>query len=213
MPGTEVDEEFVVDPDDLKMPESPEHRRVTDLIAAVAEQLLPDVAVYRDMNWYPLDGGNAVGPDVMTLPIGALTPSAKSYQQPTNGPLPGVVVEVVSASDSFTGFLAKTNRYHRLGLAAYIVTIDPDVHGVMRLAGGGGGGYQEWTGRPVPELADLRIDVLDGTVVVSLPDGRTFHSAGQMLGEADARAERAERRAAALEAQLRALGVDPAAST
>ena len=60
------DDEFVADPDDLKMPESPDHRRVIDAIGIIASTLLePTLTVYRDMNWYPPGGGNAVAPDLM----------------------------------------------------------------------------------------------------------------------------------------------------
>jgi hypothetical protein len=100
VPAVDHDDEFIVDPDDLKLPESPEHRNVTDLIAAVAEQLLPDLSVYRDMTWYPLDGKNAIAPDVMTLPAGTVQRGMKSYRQLSSGVLPGVAVEIASASDS-----------------------------------------------------------------------------------------------------------------
>ena len=132
MPAVRVDDESCFDQDDLKMPESPEHRRVTELIAILAEQLLPALTVCRDMNCYPLDGGSAIAPDVMTLPAGTIGRSDKSYRQADGGPSPGVAIEVASESDSFPGLNAKRYRYSRLGVPAYIVTVDLGALDVIR---------------------------------------------------------------------------------
>lgn len=79
MPAVEFDDEPFVDPDELKMPESPQHRGATDLVALLAADLLGEGhAVYREMNWYPDDGGSAVAPDIMVLPAGTLPAGAKS---------------------------------------------------------------------------------------------------------------------------------------
>lgn len=214
MRAVDHDDESFVDPDDIKMPESPEHRRVTDLIAAVAERLLPHLAIYRDMNWYPRDGGNAVAPDVMTLPAGSLPTLAKSYQQSVDGPVPGVVVEVLSESDTFDNFHAKTSRYRRLGVVVYVVMVHPESVDVLRMQDTD---YNRWIDRPIPELGDLRLDIDDGTIIVVTPDGTRLHRAGDLVtvteqraDDAERRASDAERRAAVLEAQLRALGIDPA---
>jgi Uma2 family endonuclease len=198
VPAVDHDDEFIVDPDDLKMPESPEHRRVTDLIAAVAERLLPDTAIYRDMNWYPLDGRTAIAPDVMTLPIGIVQRGMKSYRQPSNGVSPGVAVEIASASDSVSAFTAKTHRYRRLGVPLYVVTVDIDALDVVVHRDG----PERWIGRPIPELGGLRIDVNDDSIVVVMPDGLVLHTAGDLVRHADRRVEE-------LEAQLRSLGIEP----
>jgi Uma2 family endonuclease len=207
MQAVDRDDESFIDPDDIKMPESPEHRRVTDLIAAATERLLPSIAVYRDMNWYPRDAGHAVAPDVMTLPEGTLPSRAKSYQQPADGPVPGVVVEVLSESDTFENFHAKTGRYRRLGVVVYAVFVQPESVDVLRLSDTG---YTRWIDRPVSELGDLRIDIYEGSIVVVMPDGARLHKAGDLVTITEMRAVRAEQRAAALEAQLRSLGIDPA---
>ena len=207
------DDEFIVDPDDLKMPESPEHRRVTDVIAAAAELLLPEVSIYRDMNWYPLDGGTAIAPDVMTLPAGTLQRRMKSYRQLPHGPQPGVAIEIASGSDSVTVFTAKTHRYRRLGITLYVVTVDANALDVIVHIDG----PQRWIGRPIPELGGLRIDAVDEAIVVVMPDGSVLHSATdlaqhaeQRAQHAEQRAQNAEQRAVVLEAQLRALGIQPA---
>lgn len=220
MQAITLDDEYYFDPDDLKMPESPQHRRVTNLIAATAQRLLPELAVYSDMNWYPLDGGNAVAPDVMTLRKATLTDDDKSYRQTADGPLPGVAVEVASGSDMFTEFYAKTSRYRRLGLTVYVVLVQPDKRDVLRCDETGD--YRRWAGVPIPELGGLSIDVQNNTVVVVMPSGDVLWSVDEFLdlesqrAEAandranlsDQRADAAERRAASLEAKLQALGVD-----
>lgn len=69
MPTADLYGESFVDPDELKMPESPEHRNAAALIEQRARNLLSDDhEVYGDMNWYPLDGGQPMAPDVMVLP-------------------------------------------------------------------------------------------------------------------------------------------------
>jgi hypothetical protein len=215
MPAVDVDDEPFVDPDELKVPESPEHRRVAELIAVAAELQMVDSSVYRDMNWYPLDGGTALAPDVMTLPAGTLAVGAKSYRQLPAGPLPGVVVEVPSKSDGITAFLAKTSRCQRLGVVVYMVTVDDGFVGVVRMAGVGTD-YVHWTGRPIPELGNICIDVEDGEIVIRSATNQVFRRAADMVSDANERAADANqrasdatKRAAALEAQLRGLGIEP----
>jgi Putative restriction endonuclease len=215
MPAVDVDDEPFIDPDELKVPESPEHRRVAELIAVAAELQMTDTAVYRDMNWYPLDGGNAIAPDVMTLPDGTLPVGAKSYRQPDGGPLPGVVIEVPSNSDAVNSFLAKTSRCQRLGVVVYMVTVEDGFVGVVRMAGVGTD-YLHWTGRPIPELGNICVDVSDGEIVIRSATNQVFRRAVDMIADAnqratdaDQRATEATNRAEALEAQLRALGAEP----
>jgi hypothetical protein len=189
------------DPDDLKMPESPEHRRVIDAIGIVASRLLgSDVVVYRDMNWYPTDGGNAVAPDLMVLPTNAFV--ERSYKQPADGPVPLVVVEVPSASDGYTDFLQKAARYQRLGVCCYSVITGSGVCSVLRSMPGEGTASTVWTGEPIAELGGLRIDVSDDRIVVVTPTGDVLVHDSDLV-------EAAERRVAELEARLRAAGVEP----
>jgi Putative restriction endonuclease len=195
------DDDRCFDPDDLKMPESPEHRRVIDAIGIVASRLLgPDVVVYRDMNWYPTDGGNAVAPDLMVLPANAFV--ERSYKQPADGPVPLVVVEVPSASDGYTDFLQKAARYQRLGVCCYSVITGSGVCSVLRSTPGEGTASTVWTGEPIAELGNLRIAVSDDRIVVVTPSGDVLVHDSDLV-------EASERRVSELEARLRAAGIAP----
>jgi hypothetical protein len=96
---------------------------------------------------------------------------------------------------------AKTHRYRRLGVPLYVVTVDEDALDVVAHRDG----PERWIGRPIPELGGLRIDANDESIVVVMPDGRVLHSAGDLVRHADRRVE-------VLEAQLRALGIEPTRS-
>ncbi len=219
------DENF--DPDTLKMPENPKHRRMIDTIAVVARHYVSTgTTVYCDMNWYPPDGGHAMAPDIMTLQAGVLDAKANSYRQhKSEMPFPGVVVEVPSASDSFDGLRAKSARYSGLGVDVYVVSIDSLLEVALRLAPGSSD-FVPWTGKPISPLGGLSIDVLDGEPVVRAPDGRIITPESDVFGmviaaeqraaeaqavaaEAQAGAAQAEARAAEFEAKLLSLGVDP----
>ena len=192
MPLTVVpgeDERF--DPDDLKMPESPDHRQVVDAIGlAAAAQLGPSYQLFRDMNWYPPDGGNAMAPDIMVLPAGAFVPPPgadpddrlKSYRQDkTGGPPPIVVAEVPSESDGYVHLRAKASRCCALGAVVYIVLFDPprlierftpdDPH------------PRDWNDQPIPELGDIRLAFVDDRLTVITPDGLRFSSDSDLVEE------------------------------
>ena len=225
------DEDEIFDPDTLKMPESYEHRTACDVIGLAAVELLsPDQDVFRDMNWYPLDEGNAIAPDVFVLPAGALAASGdsadelpKSYRQDQAGPGPSplVAIEVPSAHDIFVKLLAKIRRYQQLGVVVYLVATDDNT--VLR--------YQpsavspdSWADKPIEELGGLVITYVDGELTVVMPDGtrgRTDHELmldrerrAADVAAADAQAAAAEAQAAAdaeiaaLRQQLRDHGID-----
>jgi hypothetical protein len=213
-----------LDPDTLKVPENPEHRRIVDAIGIVAARALrPHTSVYRDMNWYPPDNGTAVAPDIMTLPAGALPDVAKSYRQTSNElPVPTVMVEVASATDSFDGIRAKSVRCGALGVDVFIISTDPLVGGAMRLAPGSTE-FVNWTGKRIDQLGGLSVEMTEGHVAVRTPEGMLVSTdtellnilaEGQAAAEARAavaQAEAAEARSRALELEgkLRALGIEP----
>jgi hypothetical protein len=208
------DDEFVPDPDELKVPESPELRRVIDAIGVVASLLLePSFTVYRDMNWYPPDGGNAVAPDLMVLAADA--PVVRSYKGVTGDPSPTIVVEVPSRSDGVSDFSKKSARYRALGVDFLAVLTDPGTCSVLRFAPGTTD-VEDWTGRPISELGGLKIDVINDRIVVITPEGTVIthdadigRAAQEQAAVAQEQAAVALRRVAELEAALRAAGIDP----
>ncbi len=197
------DEAPLADPDTVKMPESSAHRRVVDLIGLAAATLVgPDHRIFRDMNWYPADGGGPIAPDVMVLAAGAIEAEPKSYRQDRgDGPPPIAVVEVPSDSDSFASLLAKAQRYQSLDTVTYLVVIDTPTPTVLRLAPGDGE-PRNWVDRPMPELGGVRLVVDGGQLGLITPTGvRAGSDADLVVGEAAVRAA-AEQRIAELERQL-----------
>lgn len=198
-----VDDDFFIDPDTVKVAEGPAHRRATDLVATLAQHLLGSGSVvYRDMNWYPTDGGNAVAPDAMVLPAGTLPDGAKSHKQASRGgPAPSVVVEVPSDTDSYASFRAKLRRYQRLGVPCYVVDIEGPECSISRL-GPNDREPQPWDGEPMAELGGLVLVSTGASVLARLDDGTLIASHEELLGQLTARI-------AELEAQLRG-GATPA---
>jgi Putative restriction endonuclease len=216
-----LDVEDDADPDTLKVPENPDHRRMVDAIGIVAaRQLRPNTVVYRDMNWYPSDGGHAMAPDLMTLPVGVLERGAKSYQQRlAHLPSPGVVIEVPSNTDTFDGLRAKAARCNALGVDVYVISTDPTVGAALRFAPGDGE-FIIWTGKPIVPLGGLSIEVVGSDVMVRTAEGLLIAADIDLLTLVETErdeelqtafldAEKAHARAAELEAQLRALGAEP----
>ena len=199
---TDVDESPLADPDLLKMPESGPHSETVDLLVLTVRHLLgEEVWVFRDLNWYPVDGGNAMAPDVMVLPRSAVESPPKSYRQDQlDGPYPLAVIEVASDTDTFAGLWAKCRRYQRLGTTAYVVVLD-DEPNVFRL-GPDDPELVSWIGRPVDELGEFSIDFPSKQPMVTLPDGTSATSNADFLASA-------ERRIRELTSQLEALGVEP----
>lgn len=218
MPALQFDEDQpVLDPDTLKVPESAAHRQAIDLVGlAVTHTLGSQVQVFRDMNWYPTDGGGPVAPDLMVLPAGAIEPSPTSYRQDqTGGPPPLAVVEVPSASDTYVSFRTKALRLHQLGAVVYLVIVQSPGRAVLRL-GPGDREPQPWAGQPMEELGGIRLSFEVGDLVLETPGGLRGTSDADLLDqvrrralEAEGRAEAAEERLAALVRQMEAAGITP----
>ena len=197
------DEAPLADPDTLKMPESSAHRRVIDLIGLAATTLVAaDHRIFRDMNWYPGDGGGPIAPDVMVLASDAVDDEPKSYRQDQRGgPPPAAVVEVPSDSDSFASLLAKAQRYQSLDTVTYLVVVDTPTPVVLRLAPGDGEPHN-WVDQPMPEFGGIRLVIDGGRLELITPGGvRAASDADLVRGEAAARAA-AEQRIAELERRL-----------
>lgn len=233
MPALQFDDDHpILDPDSLKMPESAAHRGAIDLVGLAVTHLLgSQVQVFRDMNWYPTDGGGPLAPDLMVLPAGTTEPSPTSYRQDQDGgPHPLAVVEVPSASDSYVSFRAKASRLHQLGAVVYLVIVQSPGQAVLRL-GPGDREPQPWSGRPMEELGGIRLAFEAGDLVLTTPTGlrgrsdadllasieRRAEAAESLVVEVQGRAEAAEEQLAALLRQMEAHGItpeiDPPAST
>ncbi len=211
MPALQFDDDQpVLDPDTLKVAETAAHRRTIDLLGLAATHILgSQVQVFRDMNWYPTDGGGPVAPDLMVLPAGTTEPSPTSYRQDqTGGPPPLAVVEVPSASDSFVSFRAKALRLHRLGAVVYLVVVQSPGQAVLRL-GPGDREPQPWAGQPVEELGGVRLSFEAGDLVLETPNGLRGTSDAELVAQIERRAEAAEDRLAALVRQMEAAGITP----
>ncbi len=221
MPAVDLDDELPSYPDELKMPENPLHRRVAETVAhAVHHEAGGRLDCFRDMNWYPPDGGNAIAPDVMVLPPAVVVPPAKSYRQPPDGPTPAAVVEIPSETDSFASFRRKVQRLQALGPVVYIIVADPGTAAVLRLAPGEAE-PSSWNGLPMPELGGITVTVDPGAAGVTFhtTDGLSFSSSEQLqdlfaagaarAAELEARTAELEARTAELEEKLRAMGLDP----
>lgn len=183
MANVEYDDQPFVDPDELKVPQSPLHRRSADLVVAVADALVgPEWAVYGDMNWYPPDGGPPMAPDAMVLPAGALPAGAKSYRQDRlDGPPPRVIVEIPSLSDTYGGMWSKVARAKRLGVVLYVVDVESDEFQVMRHSPGSDV-PASWLDQPVEELGGIVFGRTGrGDMNVVLPDGLVLASTGESV--------------------------------
>ncbi len=212
-----ADDDELFDPDVLKMPESPVHRTACDVIGLAAVDLLgPDHEIFRDMNWYPTDGGNAIAPDVFVLPAGALSSAVgpgdrhpKSYRQDqTGGPNPLVSIEVPSFRDTYVGLMAKIRRCQRLGVVVYLVSAEGDLL-VLRFDPSTEA-PEPWTRRPIPELGGLAIEFDDGVMTVVMPDGTRAATDHELLTARSQAAAEAEAEVEALRQKLRDHGIDPA---
>lgn len=175
----------------------------------------PDVFVAADLFWYPVYGDPtyAQAPDVMVV-VGRPKGDRPSYKQWEEGNVaPQVVFEILSPSNTAEEREKKFNFYQRHGVEEFY-EYDPYNN---RL--------QVWL-RKRKKL--VPVETVDGFVsprlgirfavpgtepmTVFRPDGRPFRSYLEILAEAEAQQQRAEnerKRAEALAARLRQLGVDP----
>jgi Uma2 family endonuclease len=181
----------------------------------------PDVFVAADLFWYPVHGDptTVTAPDVMVV-IGRPKGDRGSYKRWEEGNVaPQVVFEVLSPSNTTQDRDDKLEHYRRYGVSEYY-EYDPYGH-VLRV----------WTRHrkqlvPVADVngfvsphLGLRFEVSGAEPMkVFDPNGKPFRSYLELLADAEAqqqaeakrrRAEESERRAEALAAKLRELGVDP----
>ena len=208
------DTEYCIDPDQVTVPESIDHREFTETLAHFAALALgPGWRVCRNLAWYPTPTDTALAPDLMVLPEAYLPDRTTSYRQAiVAGPTPSIVVEIVSEGNDLAGGLAKLRRFRNLHVP--VILIDLERPYVDRF---------DASGLPTPcidahiaELGGIKIvEDADGLLVEGL-DGRRARRIDQAAAglaarvEAEAaRADAATAEAERLAAMLRALGHDP----
>jgi len=209
MSDASVFDEDGLSPDEVMVPEGRSHRRVAELChVAVTHALGSAWQVDANLNWYPLDGGGPVAPDVMVLPAGAGPPDARSYQQGPADPSPSAVIVVPSASDDVLTFRAKLRRLLSLGAVVYVAYAD--LAEVERFTPADENA-RRWLGQPCDELGGIVFQVVDGMLGIWLGPDLVATSAPDLVGQLRSRADEAAARAERLAAQLRASGLDPEA--
>jgi Uma2 family endonuclease len=167
----------------------------------------PEVFVAGDLLWYPVRGNNQrrIAPDAMVV-IGRPKGHRSSYLQwlEDNVP-PQVVFEVLSPSNGDREMLQKLDFYDHFGVEEYY-EYDPDrniIEGWVR-ENGSLQPIEEMNGWVSPRLG-IRFVTTEHTLEIYRPDGRKF----ELFRENVKRAAAAERKADALAAKLRAMGIDP----
>ena len=180
----------------------------------------PDVFVAGDLLWYPVEGNNRLcqAPDVMVAferPKG----DRGSYKQwEEDNIAPQVVFEILSPGNTLTEMAKKLRFYEKYQVEEYYL-YDPDK---VDLTGWRRDQnlevIEEINGWVSPRLG-IKFQILSNTLEIYRPDGSKFLSfveLGQQAAqearradEAIARLEQEKQRSQALEARLRAQGIDP----
>jgi Uma2 family endonuclease len=176
----------------------------------------PNVFVAGDLLWYPEEGKPKIriGPDVLVA-FGRPKGDRGSYKQwEEENIAPQVVFEILSQGNRHSDMIRKFRFYERYGVEEYYL-YDPesgDLAGWRR----GDGGLEE-----IPNMVGytshrlgVRFEPGEGPDNLKIigPDGLPFATYVELAQERDALRQRAEaerQRAERLEAQLRALGVEP----
>lgn len=181
-----------------------------------------DIFVAGDLLWYPVQGHPKirVAPDVL-IAFGRPKGERGSYKQWEEGGIaPEFVIEVLSPGNRPAEMGAKAAMYLRYGVKEYVI-YDPD-HGALDVLVRDEAG--DW--RAVEDANGWRSELtgvtfqLDGLALIAIrPDGKRFESYGELADRAEASEQRAAEearqkeealaRAAALEAKLRAAGIEP----
>lgn len=171
----------------------------------------PRVFVGGDLMWYPLETDHALrtAPDVMVV-FGRPKGERGAYRQWAEGGVaPQVVFEVLSPERRFGDLMRKFQFYERFGVEEYYV-YDPD-HSELTGWVREGDRLEELLhcdGWVSPRLG-IRFDLSTGELRVFRPDGQPFDTYVELVQQSEQQRQQAERWAA----QLRGLGVEPAAGT
>lgn len=178
--------------------------------------LLTNDFVAADLLWYPVEGH----PEVRTAPDGLVAlgrpPGRRgSYKQwEEGGVAPQVVFEIWSPANSVQDMLGKMRFYDRYGVEEFYA-YDPERNhfNAWHRQGTALEPVSAVGGLTSPRL-NIQFEPREDTLVVHFPDGTPFTTQAEdklQARDASRRAEEQALRAEALAAQLRALGIEPAA--
>lgn len=187
----------------------------------------PDVFVAGDLLWYPVEGNNRLcqAPDVMVA-FGRPKGDRGSYKQwEENNIAPQVVFEILSPGNTLTEMAKKLRFYEKYQVEEYYL-YDPDK---VDLTGWSRDQnlevIDEINGWVSPRLG-IRFEIQPDTLEIYRPDGNQFLSFVELGQRAEREAQRANQEAQradeaiaqlnqekqryqALEARLKAQGIDP----
>lgn len=183
----------------------------------------PNVFVAGDLLWYPVEGQVKIriAPDTMVV-FGRPKGYRGSYKQwVEDGIPPQVVFEVLSPGNTSSEMELKLAFYERYGVEEYYI-YDPDDGGLWGYLRSGKAlkSVPRMAGHVSPRLG-VRFEPGRGSDNLTIlgPDGEPFRTYTEVIDQRDAARRRAdeaenrlsaaERRAEALAAKLRELGIDP----
>lgn len=220
------DKSNIIYPDDNGEPMS-DNTEQFRLIVWIKENLellfanVGNVFVAGNLLWYPVEGNNKISqaPDAMVV-LGRPKGYRGSYQQwLEENIVPQVVFEIWSRGNRFTSIIQKFKFYDRHGVEEYYLydsqtldlsgwqRVDEQLEAIEQMDG--------WTS---PRLG-VRFGLSESGLEMFGPCGEPFVSfveLAQLRQQAEMRAQQAESlleqersRSQALEAQLRAMGIDP----
>jgi Uma2 family endonuclease len=169
----------------------------------------PNVFVAGDLLWHPEDGQPKIRqtPDVMVV-LGRSKRERGSYKQwEEDGIAPQVVFEILSPGNRFDELLRKFRFYEKYGVEEYYL-YNPDNGDLLGWRRGDGELEQitEMNGH-VSQRLGIRFEPGEGPNNLRIigPDGQLFRTHQQLMEQAEAERQRAER----LAAKLRELGIEP----
>jgi Uma2 family endonuclease len=188
----------------------------------------PDVFVAGDLLWYPVEGSNTIrrAPDTMVA-FGRPKGHRGSYLQWIEDNIPPqVVFEILSPGNTLKEMAQKLRFYDRYGVEEYYL-YDPDKNDLTGWLRSESGleVIDDIVGWVSPRLG-VRFELTEDELQIYRPDGQRFTTYVELarrteqaeatlkqteatLKQTEALLEQERQRSQDLEAQLRALGVDP----
>lgn len=183
----------------------------------------PNVFVAGDLLWYPVEGDNKTrcAPDVMVVFRRPKGDRGSYLQWREDNIAPQVVFEVLSPGNTLTEMAKKLAFYNRYGVEEYYL-YDPDkvdLSGWVRSSSDEGLEVVDSIANWISPRLGIRFDLSGEELQIFAPSGQRFATYVELQIARDEQQQRAEeaealltaerKRAEALEARLRELGVEP----